>query len=381
MTTTTMTTTTTATDDTATNDASTSDAAVRTQPDPERLEAFTNGVVADIKGHQAALMACFGDHLGLFDALAAGPATSSQLAERTGLDERQVREWLAGMTAAQYVTHDPAAATFNLTPEQAAVLAAEDTPVSMGGVFHELVGIWDVFTDVTESFRTGDGIELDRYPASWWDGMERFTGADYATRLLQAWVPGADGIEEALADGARIAEVGCGRGRALATILQAYDDATAIGYDLSPTQLEGARRVAEEAGVADRVEFRLQDAAEGLEGPFDLVTSFDVVHDLVDVDGVFAAIHDALAPDGSFLLLDFDVAERLDENITPIATILYGFSLVYCLPTSLAGDGDALGTCGLPPSEVRARATTAGFDRVTEIPIESPFNRLYQLQP
>lgn len=369
------------TTDTMTTDRTTTDPTVRTQPDPERLEAFTNGVVADIKGHQAALMASIGDHLGLFGALAEGPATSSQLADRTGLDERQVREWLAGTTAAEYVTHDPVAATFHLTPEQAAVLAADDTPVAMGGVFRQLEGTWEVFHEVIESFRTGDGIELDRYPAAWWDGMERFTGAGYATQLLQEWVPKADGVEQVLADGARIAEVGCGRGRALVTILQAYDDVSAIGYDLSPTQLEGARRLAQEAGVDDRVEFRLQDAADGLDGPFDLVTAFDVAHDLVDVDGVFAAINDALTSDGSFLLLDFDVGRSLAENVTPIATALYGFSLMYCLPTSLAGDGDALGTCGLPPSEVRARATTAGFDRVSEIPIETPFNLLYQLRP
>lgn len=369
------------TTDTATTETAASDAAVGGAPDPERLEAFAEGVIADIKGHQAALMASLGDHLGLFEALAHGPATSGQLASRTDLDERQVREWLHGMTAAEYVTHEPDGEVFHLTPEQAAVFAMEDTPASMGGVFHELVGMWEVFDDITTSFATGEGIELDRYPASWWDGMERFTGVDYATQLLQEWVPKADGVEQALADGARIAGVGCGRGRALVTLLAANPDATAVGYDLAPAQLEGARRRAEEAGVADRVEFRLRDASEGLDGPFDLVTCFDVAHDLVDVNGVFAAIHDALTPDGSLLVLEMNAGENLTDNINPIATMLYAFSLVYCLPTSLAGDGDAVGTLGLPPAEIRTRGADAGFGQVREIPIETPFNRLYQLRP
>lgn len=364
-----------------TTDNTATEKTIRTEPDPELLQTFVDGVVADVKGHQAALIASLGDHLGLFDALAQGPATSTQLARRTDLDERQVREWLAGMTAAQYVEHDPDDNSFHLTPEQAAVFARDDTPVAMGGAFHELVGMWDVFDDVKHSFATGDGIELADYPPSWWDGMERFTNAAFETQLLQEWVPKADGVAETLASGARIADVGCGRGRALVKLLSAHPTATGVGYDLSTTQLEGARRLAVEAGVDDRVEFRLHDAAAGLDGTFDLVVSFDVIHDLVDVDAMFASIHDALTPDGSWLLVDFDVADDLENNVNPIAAILYGFSLVYCLPTSLAGDGDALGTCGLPPSEVRTRAENAGFREVRDIPIEDPFNRLYQLEP
>lgn len=353
----------------------------RTAPDPEALQAFAESVVADFKGHQAALMASLGDHLGLFAALAEGPATSTTVANRAGLDERQVREWLAGMTAAEYIRHDPDDDTYLLTPEQAAVFAQDDTPVSMGGLFHELVGMWDLFEEVKQSFATGDGIDLATYPATWWDGMERFTNAAFETQLVQEWIPKANGIDEVLPDGARIADIGCGRGRALVKLLQTHPEITAVGFDLSTAQLEGARQRAADAGVENRVEFRLHDAADGLDGPFDLVTAFDVAHDLVDVDGVFTAVHDALAPEGSFLLVDFDVADELAANINPVAAALYGFSLVYCLPTSLARDGDGLGTCGLPPSEVRTRAARAGFREVQDIPIENPFNRLYQLNP
>lgn len=356
------------------------DQTTRMQPDPEALRAFADRVMADVKGHQAAFMASLGDHLGLFAALAQGPATGAEISSRSGLEERQVREWLAGMTAAEYVEHHPEKDMYQLTPEQVAVLAMDDTPVSMGGTFHELAGLWAVFDEVKRSFTTGDGIGFEAYSAPLWDGMERFTNAAFQTQLLQEWVTKADGVTETLENGAPIADVGCGRGRALVHLLEAYPDATGVGYDLSAAQSEGARKLAASARVNDRVEFRLEDVAHGLDGEFDLVTSFDVVHDLADVDAVFASIHDSLATDGSWLVVDFDVAEDLKDNISPIATILYGFSLAYCVPTSLWADGDALGSCGLPPSEVRARAAKAGFDEVNDITVENPFNRMYQLK-
>lgn len=349
-----------------------------TEPDPERLEAFVDRVLDDIKGHQVSLMATLGDRLGLFDALAEGEATSPELARRTGLDERYVREWLAGMTAAEYVLHEPGESTFRMTPEQTTVLAAEGTPVSLGGLFHENAAVYAIFDDLERAFRTGDGISLDRYPDSWWDGMERFTHTWFDNFLLDEWLPAADGVEEALVGGAHLADVGCGRGRALITILEAYPEVTAVGYDLSRRQLAGARDNAAQAGVADRVRFVRRDAGEGLDDTFDVVTSFDVAHDLADPDAVFAAIHEALRPGGSYLLLEFRVADRLEDNIGRNAAMFYGWSLTYCMTTSLADGGEALGTCGLPESEVRARCEKAGFQTVEVVPFDNPFNVLYQ---
>lgn len=349
-----------------------------TRPDPATLEGFVDGVLDDVKGHQAAVMAALGDHLGLFRGLAQGPATSPELAGRTGLSERYVREWLAGMTAAGYVAYEPSNATFRLTPEQAAVLADDTSPVGLGGLFHEMAAAWKVFDDVKEAFRSGGGVTLDRYPDAWWDGMERFTGTWFHNLLLQEWVPAADGIEATLSAGGHVADVGCGRGRALIEILGSYPRATAVGYDLSEAQLDGARRNAEQAGVADRVRFEQRDAAAGLDDRFDVVTAFDVAHDLVDPDGVFRSVREALKPGGSFLLLDFKVGDRLEDNITRNGVLFYGFSLTYCLPTSLAHDGEGLGTCGLPEREVRARLDKAGFSATDVVPLDNPFNVLYQ---
>lgn len=349
-----------------------------TTPEPEDLETFVDAVLDDIKGHQAVLMACLGDRLGLFEALAGAPASSGELADRTDLHERYVREWLSGMTAAGYLVYEPSREVFYITPDQAEVLARESGPAFLGGLFEEMSAMWDVLDEVTAAFRRGGGVELDEYGPHWWNGMERFTRTWFENYLTEEWIPRAGGVEAALSRGAHVADVGCGRGRALIELATAYPDITGVGYDLSDSQLEGARRNAQEAGVSDRLRFERRDAAEGLDDTFDLVMTFDAAHDLPDPDAVFRGIHRALEDDGSYLLLDFDVDEKLEENVGRNGTMFYSWSVMYCLTTALARDGEGLGTCGLPKSEVRRRCLEAGFSSVHVVPLDDPFNVLYQ---
>ncbi len=358
--------------------APTTETTSTTAPDPQQLEAFLEGVLDDIKGHQAVLMCSLGEHLGLFQALADGPASSSELATRASVDDRYVHEWLSGMTAAGYITYDPTNRTFHLTPEQAEVLAGGEGPVALGGLFYETPGMYHVFDAVKHAFRSGGGVPLGAYPVHWWDGMERFTATWFDNFLVQEWIPAADGIDARLRAGAHVADVGCGRGRALVRILENYPQVTAVGYDLSETQLQGARRHADTAGVADRVRFVQRDAAQGLDDTFDVITTFDAAHDLADPNAVFTSIREALKAGGSYLLLDFKVADRLEDNIGRNPTMFYGWSLFYCLTTALAQDGEGLGTCGLPENEVRARCEKAGFSSVEVVPFDNPFNVLYQ---
>lgn len=349
-----------------------------TTPEPADLEAFVDTVLDDISGHQAVLMGCLGDRLGLFKALADDPAASPELAERTGLEERYVREWLAGMTAAGYLVYDPSEEIFYLTSDQAEVLARENGPASLGGLFEEMPAMWGVLDGVVEAFRRGGGVDLDEYGPHWWDGMERFTRTWFENHLTEEWIPRADGLEAKLSDGARVADVGCGRGWALIKLAETYPRLTGVGYDLSEAQLEGAKRNAMEAGVSDRLRFERRDAAEGLDEEFDLVMTFDAAHDLADPDAVFREIRQTLADDGSYLLLDFAVDEDLVNNVGRNGTMFYGWSLMYCLTTALARGGEGLGTCGLPESEVRERCLKAGFRSVEVVPFDDPFNVLYQ---
>lgn len=349
-----------------------------TTPVPADLESFVDTVLDDIKGHQAVLMGCLGDRLGLFEALSAEPATSRQLAERTGLNERYVREWLSGMTAAGYLVYEPDTKVFRLTPDQAEVFVREAGPASLGGLFEEMPAMWAVFDEVADAFRQGGGVHLDAYGNHWWDGMERFTRAWFENFLLEEWIPRADGVEERLSRGAHVADVGCGRGRALIELATAFPGVTGVGYDLSDAQLEGARRNAREAEVSDRLRFERRDVVRGLDDTFDLVTTFDAAHDLADPDAVFRQIREALRDGGSYLLLDFDVAERLEDNVGRNGTMFYGWSLMYCMTTAMARGGEGLGTCGLPESEVRRRCLEAGFSSVHVVPFDDPFNVLYQ---
>ncbi|MEE8602476.1 SAM-dependent methyltransferase [Euzebya tangerina] len=349
------------------------------EPDLAVLAALADAVLDDVKGHQAGFLAALGDHLGLFSGLAAhGPVGSVELSAALHMDERYVREWLHGMTTAGYVSVDAAGDTFSLTPEQALVFATDDSPAAMGAMFHGMPGMWNGFDALLEAFRAGGGIGLDQVHEHWWTSMERFTGGGFDRGLLDVWIPAADGIHEALQAGAHVADVGCGRGKALITLLQAYPAATAVGYDLSSSQVAVARRRASASGVADRVRFVVADAADGLGERFDLVTAFDVLHDLAAVDRTLEAVHTALRPGGSLLALDFRSAATLGERVGREATMLYGWSVAYCLTTSLAQQGDALGTCGLPEPEMIARLARAGFGAARALDVEDPFQVLYQ---
>ena len=178
-----------------------------------------------------------------------------------------------------------------------------------------------------------------------------------------------------------MADVGCGRGRALIKMAQAFPRSRFVGFDVYAPNVTKARRLAEAAGVADRVRFVELDAAEGLPASYDLVTTFDVVHDSADPAALLRAIRRALRPDGTYLCLDINCSPNLDENVGPLGSLFYGCSVLYCMSTSLAYGGAGLGTCGLHEPKLRELGTTAGFGRIRRVPLENPFNNLYELKP
>jgi SAM-dependent methyltransferase len=181
--------------------------------------------------------------------------------------------------------------------------------------------------------------------------------------------------------GAAVADVGCGAGRALISLARHFPASSYVGYDVYPPALAKARATAEAAGVADRVRFVEGDVGQGLPETYDLVTAFDVVHDLPDPRAALSAVRSALRPGGAFLLLESNCSEKLEENRGPAATILYGTSLLFCTPTSIGAGGEGLGTMGLPEPKVRALLGEAGFASVTRLPVDNPFNVLYEARP
>lgn len=348
--------------------------------DPGKLEKFLDTAVADIKGTMVLTMANLGDRLGLFKALAEGSATSVALAARTGLQERYVREWLAGMTCAEYIEYDSVTGAFSIPPEHAQVLAEETSPVFLSGLYQEMPAVWKVLGRLESRFEDGGGLSMADYHHDWWDGMERFTGTWFRHHLLQAWIPGVPEVRRKLEDGVHVADIGCGRGRALVKLAKAFPGVTGVGYDLVESNLEAARRHAEDEGVGDRIRFRNHDVHLGLPEPYGLITGFDTMHDLADPGAALRAVAEGLEEEGSCLLLEFKVADRLEDNINPMGAMLYGWSLTYCMTTSLGMGGKGLGTCGLPEGVLRRLATEAGFSTMEVVPFDNPFNIVYHLR-
>jgi SAM-dependent methyltransferase len=348
--------------------------------DENRAAEFTGRVLADTAAAATVVLAALGDRVGLFKNLAEhGPGTSGELASRTGLSERYVREWLAGMFAAGYLAYDDAQCSYSLPAEHVPTLATEPGPAFFGGVHQELIGAIQRYDDVAQAFRHGGGVRPADLHPDVWAGTSRFTAQWHQNMLVQQWLPLVPDTEAKLRAGARVADVGCGTGQALIALARAFPAITAIGYDAHRPSVEQARRAAAEAGVADRVSYHALDAAAGLPESFDVITTFDVVHDAVDPLGLLRSIRDALRPGGRYLCLEVNCSDQAADNTGPIAALLYGFSILYCMTTSLAEGGEGLGTLGLPEPVLHQLAGKAGFTQVRHVEMDNPFNRLYEL--
>jgi SAM-dependent methyltransferase len=349
--------------------------------DYERVRHFAGRVMGDMGGMGANIMSLLGDRLGLFRALDdGGPATSLELAERAGVQERYAREWLYGMHAAGYLELDRERGAFSLPAEHAEVLAREGAPFFLGGGFQALAGELAILSQLTEAFRCGGGVPQAAYPDDLFEGLRRFSAPAFEHLLNQQWIPAASGLREKLGAGARYADVGCGAGIALIRLAQNFPRSTFVGYDAFPGAIDQATRAAEQAGLSDRLRFELLDAAGGIPGRHDVISTFDVVHDAIDPPGLLRSIRAGLEPDGTYLMLEMRCADDPAENAGPFHTMLYAISLMYCTTTSLAHGGAGLGTCGCPPHKVRELCAEAGFSSVRELPIDNPVHILYEIK-
>jgi SAM-dependent methyltransferase len=352
--------------------------------DEAAVGAFAQRVLADGTASITMLMAALGDRLGLFRALAeGGPATPAQLADRTGIVERYAREWLAALAAAGYLTHDPVDGTFTLPPAHVPVLAVDDTPASVGSILQWMLGVAPALPAIAEAFVTGHGVPPSAYGADLRGGMERLSAPAYVNALVPVWLAHLPAVQAALRAGAEVADVGCGAGRALVELARAFPRSRFVGFDTDPGQIERARANATAAGVADRVRF---EASTVRGGPYDLVLTFDVVHDAGDPLALLRAVRTALRPGGTYLCAEVNGADTLAGNLNPFGALYYGVSVLYCLSVSLAAGsvdapGAGLGSLGLPEAELAKLCARAGFATVHRLPIEDPMNAVYEVRP
>ena len=285
------------------------------------------------------------------------------------------------MAAAGYVTYGPVAGRFTLPPEHAPALAEEGGPFFVGGPHQLMLAEIGQLGALAEAFRSGGGVPPAAYDAGLWEGQERF-GLGWVEHLLtQVWLPALPVVKASLERGAAVADIGCGRWRALIKLAQAYPNSYFVGYDLFEPVIAQAAANARAAGVADRVRFQHLDATRGVPAQYDLITTFDVIHDAGDPLAMARTIRQALKPDGTYLCVEINCSDKLEENAGPLGALFHGISLLYCLPTSLAAGGPGLGTLGLPHPKLEELCRAAGFSEVQRLPLENPFNSVYAITP
>ncbi len=351
-----------------------------TSSDPNAALSFAEQVLHDISRASAIVLAALGDRLGLFRALAdQGPATSTELAVRVGAGERYVREWLGGMVSAGYLAYDPASNQFSLPPSHVPALAQEAGPLFFGGTFQLLLGALRPLPELERACRDGGGVPFSAYGDDTWDGLERDNAGLYETALVRQWIPAMPAVRSLLERGADLADIGCGRGHVIRLLVRAFSASRFVGYDVFAPSVAYANARAAELGLSPRVRFEQLDASVQRVDSADLITTFQMVHDVTDPLRMLRAIRASLRPGGHYVCLDARVAERLEQRTEPIDLVRYGFSLLYCLPTALAAGDAGLGTLGLTESTMRQFCHEAGFGAFTVVPLEGGFHTLYDV--
>ena len=347
--------------------------------DQAKLDEFLHRFVGDLGATVQAAGVVLGDALGLYKALAAaGPATPAELATRTGTHERYVTEWLAGQAAGGYVTYDDG--LFSLSPEQATALADESSPAFVPGAFQLACASLRDEPRLLDAFRTGEGMGWHEHGDGVFAGCERFFRPGYAANLVDAWIPALDGVREKLEQGARVADVGCGYGASTVLMAQAFPASTFTGLDYHEGSVEQARSRAADAGLGDRCRFEVMPAADLPADGYDLVTTFDCLHDMGDPVAAARRIRSALGPDGTWLLVEPAAGDTVEDNLNPVGRVYYGFSTLLCVPNALSQGGTRSLGAQAGPARLRELVTEAGFSRF-RVATRTPFNLVIEVRP
>jgi SAM-dependent methyltransferase len=354
-----------------------------TQPalDPAKLEAFVFRAVEEVGATLNAALVVMGDKLGLYRAMAgAGPVSPAELAEAAGVTERYVREWLNGQAAGGYVVYDPESGRYVLPEEQAVALTNSDSPAYLPGIFQIALGAVSDSPHITDAARSGEGVGWHEHNHDVFEGCERFFRPGYHANLVDAWLPALDGVVDKLRQGGTIADIGCGHGASTILMAQAFRTARVTGSDYHPGSIATARDRAQEAGVADRVEFAAVPAAAHPSGGYDLVTMFDCLHDMGDPVGAARHVRKIIAPDGTWMIVEPAAGDRVEDNLNPVGRAYYGFSTLLCTPASLSQEvGLALGAQA-GEARIRDVVEAGGFTRFRRA-AQTPFNHVYEARP
>ncbi|MFG2498629.1 class I SAM-dependent methyltransferase [Streptomyces sp. NPDC048441] len=343
--------------------------------DRAKQEEFAGRMVQVLNDACLGYLCSLGHRTRLFDTMAElPPSTSDQIATATGLDERYVREWLGGMTVGGFVEYAPEDGTYRLPPEHTASLTRAGGPENMASLMQDISLIGNVEEEVFQAFRKGGGVPYSSYPR-FQELQAEETARVYDAALIDAVIPLAPGLTERLREGIDSLDIGTGQGHAVNLLAKAFPESSFRGVDISETGIAAARREAETLGLRN-VRFDVTDTAE-VTGTYDLITAFDVIHDLARPAQTLTTVASALRDDGTFLMGDIDASSNLEENLDhPLGPALYTFSVFYCMTVSLGEGGAGLGTVWGKQTAQHMLAE-AGFDDVEMRQVEGDILNVY----
>jgi 2-polyprenyl-3-methyl-5-hydroxy-6-metoxy-1,4-benzoquinol methylase len=360
------------------------------ETDPDKLKMFGFNVFTQLSGAVTAGMIHLGDRLGLFTALAeaGGLITTTELADRLDLSERWVREWAYNQAAARLLAVDdsdgPGNERFGLSPEGIAVLASPDHPASGTGMFHRFPQTMAALDLMPESFRTGVGHDYDSHGQEGAVGIERSFEPWNRAHLIPTVLPQLGDAVDRLRTGISVADIGCGAGGAVLMMAAEYPHSTFVGYDISQHALARAEERRIEAGISNARFVDPRDEPLPSDRSVDFITTFDCIHDMAHPTQMIKTIRDAIADDGTWLLVDIKGRDTFTDNVeqNPMAALMYGISVLSCMSSSLSEpDGEGLGTLGLPEGKARDMATTAGFSQFRTLDVKHNLNAFYEVRP
>ncbi len=337
-------------------------------------EAFVEHALTDLAANYGGVMVSTGRKLGLYRALAGqGPLSSFELAARTGCEERYVREWLNSQVAGGYLVYHEESETYELPAEHEPVLVDEDSPVFLASAFEIPASMWFDQERTLDAFRTGAGIPWGEHDGRLYCGIAGIYANAYRASLVTEWLPELDGVVEKLERGARVADVGCGHGHSTVLMASAFERSRFDGFDTHEGSLDEARLNAEAAGVVERVGFQRSDAGSYEGTGYDLVCFFDTLHDLGDPVGAARHARQALADDGTLMVVEPYAGDTVADNLGVIGRLYYTGSTALCVPHSRSEQvGLALGAQA-GPARLAAVLREAGF-RSIRTAHETPFN-------
>ena len=346
--------------------------------DTQKLNDLVGMAIGDISSAQGGFMINIGHKLGLYRAMVnAGPLTSGEVANRSGCAERYVREWLNAQVAGRYVAYHAASRTYELTPEQAMVLADEQSPVFMPPAWSVNATMWFDEAKLLDAFRTGKGIGWGDHDQRLYCGVAAFYRNAYQGSLVQEWLPALDGVTAKLEAGARIADVGCGHGHSTIIMAKAYPKSRFWGFDVHEESIAQARRNAEAAGVAERVGFSVARATDYPGNKYDLICYFDCLHDMGHPDKALQHAAKSMARDGTVMLVEPFAADRVEDNINPIARLYYVGSTALCCAHAISENGGYVLGAQAGEEPVARLARASGFSRFRRA-MATPFNLILE---